>query len=124
MDNSELKGDFPKNVNGHISYGSQISSFLVALSTVGAVSTDRIKEISGSILNLPISKETIVSMVSRLSEKIQPVLAVIKNAYLFHLLLMPMKQAQEYKVRPDGYTVRSHHCILFLDTVRNEAQKE
>ena len=61
----ELKGDFPKTVKGRYSYGNTIAALLVALNTVGAVSTDRIKEIVGSIFNLPIGKGTIVKMVSR-----------------------------------------------------------
>jgi transposase len=82
IDNSKLKGEFPESINGRISYGNKISSLLVALNTVGAVSTDRVKEIAGSILNLPISKATIIAMVSRFSKRIQPVLATIKERIL------------------------------------------
>ena len=71
MDNQKLKGEFPETVKGRYSYGNTIASFLVALNTVGAVSTDRIKEIVGSIFNLPIGKGTIVNMVSRREGKIK-----------------------------------------------------
>lgn len=79
IDNKELKGEFPETVKGRYSYGNAIAAFLVALNTVGAVSTDRIKEIVGSIFNLPIGKGTIVKMVSRFKEKAEPVLKVIKG---------------------------------------------
>lgn len=119
MDNSQLKGDFPENVNGYISYGSNISSFLVALNTVGTVSTDRVKEIAGSILNLPISKGTIVSMVSRFSEKIQPVLTVIRE----RILGSPVVNADETGTRVDGKTQWVHCTVTPLYTLLGFSQK-
>lgn len=67
----EFKGEFPDDVKGEIQYGKNIAAFLVALNTVGAVSTDRVKEIAGSILGLPIAKGTIISMVSRCADKLR-----------------------------------------------------
>ncbi len=119
MDKSELKGVFPENVNGYISYGSKISAFLVALNTVGAVSTDRIKEIAGSILNLPIAKATIVSMVSKFSEKIQPVLAVIKELILGSAVV----NCDETGSRVEGKTRWAHCIVTPLYTLLGYSQK-
>lgn len=78
----ELKGEFPDDVKGEIQYGKNIAALLVALNTVGAVSTDRVKEIAGSILGLPIAKGTIISMVSRCADKLKGFLCTVKKGIL------------------------------------------
>ena len=78
----ELKGEFPDDVKGEIQYGKNIAALLVALNTVGAVSTDRVKEIAGSILGLPIAKGTIISMVSRCADKLDGFLCKVKDGIL------------------------------------------
>lgn len=119
LDNSKLKGEFPENIKGWISYGNNISAFLVALNTVGAVSTDRVKEIAGSILNLPISKATIVSMVSRFSLKIQPVLELIKS----RILSSPIGNFDETGSRVAGKTGWVHAAVTAWYTLLGYSKK-
>lgn len=119
LDNEKLKGEFPETINGRISYGNKISALLVALNTVGAVSTDRVKEIAGSILNLPISKATIATMVSRFSEKVQPVLAVIKE----RILSSPVVNFDETGSRVDGRTGWIHGSVTSSYTLLGFSKK-
>ncbi len=63
-------------------YGKNIAALLAELNTVGAVSTDRVKEIAGSIVGLPIVKGTIISMVSRCTDKLKGFLCTVKNGIL------------------------------------------
>ncbi len=111
-DNQKLKGEFPKTVKGRYSYGNTIAAFLVALNTVGAVSTDRIKEIVGSIFNLPVGKGTIVKMVSRFKEKAEPALKVIKE------LIEKSSTAHfdETGSRVEGKTRWIHNASTFIYT--------
>ena len=119
MDNQKLKGEFPETVKGRYSYGNTIAAFLVALNSVGAVSTDRIKEIVGSIFDLPIGKGTIVNMVSRFSEKVKPVLEVIKN----RIQNSPTAHFDETGSRVDGKTRWIHNASTFLYTYLHYSQK-
>ena len=119
LDKEKLKGVFSDTVNGRISYGNKISALLVALNTVGAVSTDRVKEIAGSILNLPISKATIVTMVSRFSEKVKPVLAVIKE----RILSSPVVNFDETGSRVAGRTSWVHGAVTSLYTLLGFSHK-
>ena len=87
--------------------------------TVGAVSTDRIKEIVGSIFDLPIGKGTIVNMVSRFSEKVKPVLEVIKNK----IENLQTAHFDETGSRVDGKTRWIHNASTFLYTYLHYSQK-
>lgn len=119
LNKEKLKGEFPDTINVRISYGNKISALLVALNTVGAVSTDRVKEIAGSILNLPISKATIITMVSRFSEKVKPVLAVIKE----RILSSPVVNFDETGSRVAGRTSWVHGAVTSLYTLLGFSQK-
>ena len=94
----ELQGEFPEDIKGEIQYGTYISALLVVLSTVGAVSTNRIREIFSAILNLPISKGTIVTMVSRCAKKAEPLLRTIKA----RLINAPILNLDETGTRVEG----------------------
>ena len=73
-----LTGQFPKEINAPLKYGKNLRAIITALNTVGAVSTNRIKEILGSVFGIPLSTGTISSTVSQFSESLDPVLAKIR----------------------------------------------
>lgn len=77
--NETLRGTFPEDIKGEIQYGNNISAFVVALNTVGAVSANRIREIAGSIFDLPISTSTVCKMLSRCAEKAEAIVNEIKE---------------------------------------------
>ena len=48
---------------------TNISAFIVALNTIGAVSAKRIQGIAGNLFDLPVSTGTVCRMLSRCAEK-------------------------------------------------------
>lgn len=74
-----LKGQFPENVKAYVQYGSSITVLAGLLSTYGAVSTERIHVLLGSLLGVSLSTGTITSMVSRCAEKVGEPLKEIKK---------------------------------------------
>ena len=65
-----MRGDFPEDVSAPIQYGTTLQALVVAFSTVGAVSANRIHELFGNIFGIPLSTSTIVKMVRQCSEKL------------------------------------------------------
>ena len=123
MDNTNLKGEFPEDIKGEIQYGKNIAALLVALNTVGAVSTDRVKEIAGSILGLPISKATIIKMVSRCANKVQNFLAIIKERIInaWEAYFDETGSRVEGKTRWVHCAVTSEYTYLFYHPKRGKA---
>lgn len=74
-----IRGDFPENVNAPIQYGATLQALVVAFSTVGAVSTNRIHELFGSIFGIPLSTSTIIKMVRQCSEKLTDAEMLLKT---------------------------------------------
>lgn len=63
-----IRGSFPSDIKGPIQYGKTLQGLVVAFSTVGAVSAARIKEIFGSLFQIPLSTGTVNNIVHRFAE--------------------------------------------------------
>lgn len=79
LDNSTLKGDFPKLVPAKIQYGTNLQALAVSLNTVGAVSLKRTHEILSGVFGVPITPSTINNMVNRCAGKLNETLDKIKQ---------------------------------------------
>lgn len=77
--NVVLKGEFPENIRGEIQYGANISAFIAALNTIGAVSAKRIQGIAGNLFDLPVSTGTVWRMLSRCAEKVSDAVEEIRQ---------------------------------------------
>ena len=70
LSGKRVRGSFPEAVKGPIQYGETLQALIVAFSTVGAVSTNRIHELFGNVFGIPLSTSTIVKMVHQCSDKL------------------------------------------------------
>ena len=75
-------GEFPEGINAAVQYGDNLTSLVVSLNTIGAVSVCRTREILSNVFNVPLSEGTIISMVSRCAGNLPNVLAEIGNRTL------------------------------------------
>lgn len=91
-------GKFPKGINAAIQYGDNLTSLVVSLNTVGAVSVCRTREILSNVFNVPLSEGTIISMVSRCAGNLPGVLSKIGS----HTLAAKVNHADETGLRVAG----------------------
>ena len=77
-----LIGDFPEDIKAPVQYGKNIQALAVSLSTIGAVSLNRVHEILSGVFGIPISPGTIGTMVSRVSAAAAIPLVFIKQALI------------------------------------------
>ena len=75
-----LRGRFPENIKAAIQYGENLQSLVVAFSTVGAVSANRIHELFGNIFGIPLSTGTIANMVRHCAENLAEIDEQLKCA--------------------------------------------
>jgi len=78
--NVDLRGQFPEAVKATIQYGENLQALIVAFSTVGAVSANRIHELFGNIFNIPLSTGTIANMVRHCAENLAEIDEQLKLA--------------------------------------------
>ena len=78
--NESLRGQFPENIKAAIQYGENLQSLVVAFSTVGAVSANRIHELFGNVFGIPLSTGTIANMVRHCAENLAEIDEQIKCA--------------------------------------------
>ena len=102
--NAVLRGEFPENIKGEIQYGTNISAFIVALNTIGAVSAKRIQEIAGSLFDLPVSTGTVCRMLSRCAAKASAAVEEIRQK----VAALDVAHFDETGTRVDGRTQWVH----------------
>ena len=66
-------------MQAYVQYGDSVTVLAGLLSTYGAVSVNRIHVILGSLLGMPLSTGTIVSMVSKCAKKVGQVMEEIQK---------------------------------------------
>ena len=76
---TDLKAHFPEGVKAYVQYGDSVTVLAGLLSTYGAISYERIHVILGSLMGVHLSTGTLVSMVSRCSKQVGPVMEEIKG---------------------------------------------
>lgn len=91
-------GEFPEGITAAVQYGDNLTSLVVSLNTVGAVSVCRTREILSHVFNVPLSEGTIISMVSRCAGNLPDVLAEIGS----HTLVAEVNNADETGLRVAG----------------------
>ena len=65
---------FPDNVKSHVQYGENIYTFVSSLSTIGAMSAQRIHDIFSYTFDVQLSPATVLNMVAKSAEAVQPAL--------------------------------------------------
>ena len=98
------KGEFPENIKAHVQYGDDLQCLITSLSTVGAVSMNRIKEILSGIFDIPLSTGTINSVVNRVASRV--INANEKSRQ--NLLSCKVSHFDETGTRVDGHTEWVH----------------
>jgi len=78
-DETDLDAHFPDGVRAYIQYGDSVTVLAGLLSTYGAVSYERLRVILNSLMGVNLSTGTLVSMVSRCSDKIWPVMMDVQD---------------------------------------------
>lgn len=97
-DGKVLSGEFPEGVNSSIQYGNGVRALVIALNTSGMMGINRVHEILGSVLGVPISTGTIVSMVDQFTEAVSGTVESIRQA----LLNRPVVHCDETGTRVEG----------------------
>lgn len=119
----DLRGSFPENGKGPVQYGEKLRGLIVAFQTIGAVSANRIKEIFGSVFGIPLSTGTINSMVVGFAEKLDGVMAEIRN----QVISGPVAHFDETGTRVNGKLHWAHvasnasFTYLYLSGKRGKA---
>ena len=72
-------GEFPEGIRAYVQYGDSVSVLAGLLSTYGAVSTQRIHILLGSLLGVSLSTGTITTMVAKCAKRVGGVLETIKS---------------------------------------------
>lgn len=116
---SDLTADFPDDVKAHVQYGDSVTALAVLLNTYGAVSYDRIKEILNSLAGTSISTGTIVSMLKRCSEKVEPALQEVKE----QLKQNDVNHFDETGIRVNGTTQWVHNSSSADSTYQTVHEK-
>ena len=93
-----LKGKFPDDIKATVQYGKNFQTFVISLSTIGAVSAERIHQILGSAFNIPLSPGTVVNMVKRCADKLTGVIEVIRQ----NIVAAELIQCDETGTRVNG----------------------
>ena len=70
---------FPENVKAFVQYGDTVTELAGILNTYGAMSISRIRCLFNEVLGLPISEGTIISMVRRCADKVEPAMEKIRD---------------------------------------------
>jgi len=71
------KAVFPDNIKAVVQYGENLQALTVSLSTVGAVSFNRIHEILGNVFSIPLSTGTISSMIAKCADLVSDAVDII-----------------------------------------------
>jgi transposase len=77
--NEKLSGSFPDSIKSSMQYGNNLRAFVVTLNTSGMIAIQRLHDILKATFGIPISTGAINNMIASMTEKLTPVLAVIKN---------------------------------------------
>jgi len=93
-----LKGTFPDDIKATVQYGKNFQAFVISLSTIGAVSAERIHQILGSAFNIPLSPGTVVNMVKRCADKLTGIIEKIRQ----QLIASGLIHCDETGTRVDG----------------------
>ena len=112
--NMRIRGTFPADIKSPMQYGSNLKAMVVALSTVGSVSANRIHEIFGGVFHIPLSTGTIMNMVHQFAMGLEATDAELRQA----AINMPVGHFDETGTRVDKHTkwvhVASNSRITYL----------
>ena len=112
--NMRIRGTFPSDIKSPMQYGDNLKAMVVALSTVGSVSANRIHEIFGGVFNIPLSTGTIMNMVRQFAIGLEATDAELRQA----VINMPVGHFDETGTRVDKHTkwvhVASNSQITYL----------
>ena len=100
-------------------YGKSVAVLATLLNTYGAVSLDRIHIILGSLIGVSLSPATILSMVSKCREKIDPILQEIKQL----LIKNDVNHYDETGIRVNGKVYWVHNASSTNFTYQTVHQK-
>ena len=95
---NENRGEFPADVDSHISYGEGVQSFGVLLTNYANVSYGKTEKIMSDVLGVPLSTGTLVNHVNEFAEKSEGVLAEIAE----HVKSGKIGHFDETSVRVNG----------------------
>lgn len=77
--NVTITGEFPQNITGTKQYGNNLKAFAVALSTVGMVGIERIRDLLTGVFQISVSTGSIQNWIHQLAEKINPAVGKIRE---------------------------------------------
>ena len=77
--NKKITGTFPASIRSSMQYGDNLRAFVVTLNASGMIAIKRLHDILKATFNIPISTGSINSIIASMNEKLDPVLALIKN---------------------------------------------
>lgn len=75
-------GSFPENIRAHTQYGNHPQALVAAFNTNGAVSVNRVHQILGSILGIPLATGTVSNIVIHLASVCNSVVERIKKTVI------------------------------------------
>ena len=79
QNNKKITGTFPESIKSSMQYGDNLRAFVVTLNASGMIAIKRLHDILKATFNIPISTGSINNMIVSMNEKLDPVLALIKN---------------------------------------------
>ncbi len=79
QNNKNITGTFPESIKSSMQYGDNLRAFVVTLNASGMIAIKRLHDILKATFNIPISTGSINNMIASMNEKLDPVLALIKN---------------------------------------------
>ena len=98
------RGEFPEDIKARMQYGNNLKSLVVALNALGAVSINRVHEILGSVIEIPLSTGTISDWVVRFAGSIS---GVVEDEISGQVVCCPVVNLDGTGLRVNG---KLHHA--------------